>query len=283
MLRIGLFVATNLAVLLVLSMVLNLLGLNQPGQGTGGMLAFAALFGMGGALISLLLSKTLAARSVGAQIIETPRNEGEQWLVSTVARLAQNAGIGMPQVAVFESDGPNAFATGANKDAALVAVSSGLLRNMTQDEVEAVLGHEISHVANGDMVTLALLQGVLNTFVMVFAQLLAAVIDRGEDRSRPGMGYYLGYYAAQAVLGFLASIVVMWFSRFREYRADAGGAHLAGREKMIAALERLRRVANPESLPNSMVALGIAGGLGHLLASHPPLEARIQRLREAPL
>ena len=283
MLRIGLFVATNLAVLLVLSMVLNLLGLNQPGQGTGGMLAFAAVFGMGGALISLLLSKTLAARSVGAQIIETPRNEGEQWLVSTVARLAQNAGIGMPQVAVFESDGPNAFATGANKDAALVAVSSGLLRNMTQDEVEAVLGHEISHVANGDMVTLALLQGVLNTFVMVFAQLLAAVIDRGEDRSRPGMGYYLGYYAAQAVLGFLASIVVMWFSRFREYRADAGGAHLAGREKMIAALERLRRVANPESLPNSMVALGIAGGLGHLLASHPPLEARIQRLREAPL
>lgn len=283
MLRIGLFVATNLAVLLVLSVVLNLLGLNQPGQGTGGMLAFAALFGMGGALISLLLSKTLAARSVGAQIIETPRNEGEQWLVSTVARLAQNAGIGMPQVAVFESDGPNAFATGANKDAALVAVSSGLLRNMTQDEVEAVLGHEISHVANGDMVTLALLQGVLNTFVMVFAQLLAAVIDRGEDRSRPGMGYYLGYYAAQAVLGFLASIVVMWFSRFREYRADAGGAHLAGREKMIAALERLRRVANPESLPNSMVALGIAGGLGHLLASHPPLEARIQRLREAPL
>ena len=283
MLRIGLFVATNLAVLLVLSMVLNLLGLNQPGQGTGGMLAFAALFGMGGALISLLLSKTLAARSVGAQIIETPRNEGEQWLVSTVARLAQNAGIGMPQVAVFESDGPNAFATGANKDAALVAVSSGLLRNMTQDEVEAVLGHEISHVANGDMVTLALLQGVLNTFVMVFAQLLAAVIDRGEDRSRPGMGYYLGYYAAQAVLGFLASIVVMWFSRFREYRADAGGAHLAGREKMIAALERLRRVANPESLPTSMAALGIAGGLGHLLASHPPLEARIQRLREAPL
>ena len=283
MLRIGLFVATNLAVLLVLSVVLNLLGLNQPGQGTGGMLAFAALFGMGGALISLLLSKTLAARSVGAQIIETPRNEGEQWLVSTVARLAQNAGIGMPQVAVFESDGPNAFATGANKDAALVAVSSGLLRTMTQDEVEAVLGHEISHVANGDMVTLALLQGVLNTFVMVFAQLLAAVIDRGEDRSRPGMGYYLGYYAAQAVLGFLASIVVMWFSRFREYRADAGGAHLAGREKMIAALERLRRVANPESLPNSMVALGIAGGLGHLLASHPPLEARIQRLREAPL
>ena len=283
MLRIGLFVATNLAVLLVLSVVLNLLGLNQPGQGTGGMLAFAALFGMGGALISLLLSKTLAARSVGAQIIETPRNEGEQWLVSTVARLAQNAGIGMPQVAVFESDGPNAFATGANKDAALVAVSSGLLRNMTQDEVEAVLGHEISHVANGDMVTLALLQGVLNTFVMVFAQLLAAVIDRGEDRSRPGMGYYLGYYAAQAVLGFLASIVVMWFSRFREYRADAGGAHLAGREKMIAALERLRRVANPESLPNSMAALGIAGGLGHLLASHPPLEARIQRLREAPL
>ena len=278
MLRIGLFLVTNAAVLLVLSIVLNVLGLNQPGQGSGSILLFAALFGMGGSLISLLLSKTMAARSVGAQIIETPRSAGEQWLMNTVARQAQNAGIGMPQVAVFESASPNAFATGANKNAALVAVSSGLLRNMTEDEVEAVLAHEISHVANGDMVTLALLQGVMNTFVMVFAQILAGLLDRGERR---GMGYYAGYYAAQMVLGFLASLVVMWFSRYREYRADAGGAHLAGRQKMIAALERLQSASNPEALPGGMSAFGIAGGLGHLLASHPPLEDRIAALRTA--
>ena len=278
MLRIGLFLVTNAAVLLVLSIVLNVLGLNHPGQGSGSILLFAALFGMGGSLISLLLSKTMAARSVGAQIIETPRSAGEQWLINTVARQAQNAGIGMPQVAVFESASPNAFATGANKNAALVAVSSGLLRNMTEDEVEAVLAHEISHVANGDMVTLALLQGVMNTFVMVFAQILAGLLDRGERR---GMGYYAGYYAAQMVLGFLASLVVMWFSRYREYRADAGGAHLAGRQKMIAALERLHSASNPEALPGGMSAFGIAGGLGHLLASHPPLEDRIAALRAA--
>ena len=278
MLRIGLFLVTNAAVLLVLSIVLNVLGLNQPGQGSGSILLFAALFGMGGSLISLLLSKTMAARSVGAQIIETPRSAGEQWLMNTVARQAQNAGIGMPQVAVFESASPNAFATGANKNAALVAVSSGLLRNMTEDEVEAVLAHEISHVANGDMVTLALLQGVMNTFVLVFAQILAGLLDRGERR---GMGYYAGYYAAQMVLGFLASLVVMWFSRYREYRADAGGAHLAGRQKMIAALERLHSASNPEALPGGMSAFGIAGGLGHLLASHPPLEDRIAALRAA--
>ena len=220
----------------------------------------------------------LTARSVGAQLIETPSSAGEKWLVDTVARQAQNAGIGMPQVAIFESASPNAFATGANKDAALVAVSSGLLRNMTEDEVEAVLAHEISHVANGDMVTLALVQGVMNTFVMVFAQILAGLLDRGERR---GMGYYAGYYAAQMVLGFLASLVVMWFSRFREYRADAGGAQLAGRHKMIAALERLHSVSNPEALPGGMSAFGIAGGLGHLLATHPPLEARIAALRAA--
>ena len=278
MLRIGLFLITNAAVLLVLSIVLNVLGLNQPGQGTGSILVFAAVFGMGGSLISLLLSKTMAARSVGAQIIETPRSAGEKWLIDTVARQAQSSGIGMPQVAVFESPNPNAFATGANKDAALVAVSSGLLRNMTEDEVEAVLAHEISHVANGDMVTLALIQGVMNTFVMVFAQILASVLDRGERR---GMGYYAGYYAAQMVLGFLASLVVMWFSRYREYRADAGGAHLAGRQKMIAALERLQSASNPEALPGGMSAFGIAGGLGHLLATHPSLEDRIAALRAA--
>lgn len=281
MMRIALFLATNAAVLFVLSIVLNLLGLNQPGQGTGGLLVMAALFGMGGSFISLLLSKTLAARSVGAQIIETPRTAGEQWLVNTVARLAQQAGIGMPQVAVFDSATPNAFATGANKDAALVAVSTGLLRNMSEDEVEAVLGHEISHVANGDMVTLALLQGVMNTFVLVFAHLLAAVLDRSDGRAQRGMGYYLGYYVAQAVLGFLASMVVMWFSRYREYRADAGGAHLAGRGKMIAALERLMRVQEPQALPAGMAAFGINGGLGELLATHPPLEKRIAALRAA--
>ena len=278
MLRIGLFLATNAAVLIVLSIVLNVLGFNQPGQGSGSILLFAALFGMGGSLISLLLSKSMAARSVGAQIIETPRSAGEKWLIDTVARQAQNAGIGMPQVAVFESASPNAFATGANKDAALVAVSNSLLRNMTQDEVEAVLAHEISHVANGDMVTLALVQGVMNTFVMVFAQILAGVLDRGERR---GMGYYVGYYAAQIVLGFLASLVVMWFSRYREFRADAGGAHLAGRQKMIAALERLQSATDPEALPGGMSAFGIAGGLGHLLASHPPLADRIAALRAA--
>ena len=281
MMRIGLFVATNAAVLFVLSIVLNVLGLNQPGQGTGGILVMAAVFGMGGSLISLLLSKTMAARSVGAQIIDTPSSAGEQWLMNTVTRLAQNAGIGMPQVAIFESPTPNAFATGANKNAALVAVSTGLLRNMTEDEVEAVLGHEISHVANGDMVTLALLQGVMNTFVMVFAHVLAAALDRGEGRNSRGMGYYIGYYVAQMVLGFLASLVVMWFSRYREFRADAGGAQLAGRPKMIAALERLQRGADPEPLPNSMAAFGIAGGLGSLFSTHPPLAARIAALRAA--
>jgi len=277
MLRIGLFLATNFAVLVVLSIVLNLLGLNQ--QGTGGMLVFAALFGMGGALISLLMSKSMAARAVGAQIIEQPANSAERWLLETVQAQAQAAGIGMPDVAVFDSPSPNAFATGANKDQALVAVSTGLLRHMNQDEVEAVLAHEVSHVANGDMVTLALLQGVMNTFVMVFAHVVAAAIDR-DSRGR-GAGYYLGYFAAQAVLGFLASLVVMWFSRYREYRADAGGARLAGRGKMIAALERLQQQAQPEALPDTVEAFGIAGGLGHLLATHPPLASRIAALRAA--
>ncbi|MEQ8663312.1 MAG: protease HtpX [Gammaproteobacteria bacterium] len=277
MLRIGLFLATNFAVLVVLSIVLNLLGLNQ--QGTGGMLVFAALFGMGGAFISLLMSKSMAARAVGAQIIEQPANAAERWLLETVQAQATAAGIGMPDVAVFDSPSPNAFATGANKDDALVAVSTGLLRHMDRDEVEAVLAHEVSHVANGDMVTLALLQGVMNTFVMVFAHVLAAAIDR-DSRGR-GAGYYLGYFAAQAVLGFLASLVVMWFSRHREYRADAGGARLAGRQKMIAALERLQQQAQPEALPDTVEAFGIAGGLGHLLSTHPPLEQRIAARRAA--
>lgn len=278
MLRVGLFLATNFAVLMVLSVVLQLLGLNQ--QGTGGMLVFAAIFGMGGSFISLLMSKSMAMRAVGAQVIEQPRTASERWLVETVARQAEAAGIGMPAVAVFDSPSPNAFATGANKDAALVAVSTGLLQHMSEDEVEAVLAHEVSHVSNGDMVTLALVQGVMNTFVMVFAHVLAAAIDRNGG-GRHGAGYYIGYFAAQAVLGFLASLVVMWFSRFREFRADAGGARLAGRDKMIAALQRLQRQSEPEALPDSMAAFGIAGGLGSLLSTHPPLEKRIQALREA--
>lgn len=275
MLRIGLFLATNLGVLMVLSIVLGILGVDQ--QSTTGMLIFAAIFGMGGSFISLLLSKTMAARSVGARIIETPSDAGERWLVETVQRQAAAAGIGMPDVAVFDSASPNAFATGANKDAALVAVSTGLLRHMDRDEVEAVLGHEISHVANGDMVTLALLQGVMNTFVIVFAHVLAGLIDR-DGRGR-GIGYFAGYFVAQAVLGFLASLVVMWFSRYREYRADDGGAALAGRGKMIAALERLRQASAPEPLPDGVEAFGISGGLGSLLSTHPPLEKRIEALR----
>ncbi|MEX2482022.1 MAG: protease HtpX [Gammaproteobacteria bacterium] len=278
MLRVGLFLATNFAVLMVLSVVLQILGLNQ--QGTGGMLVFAAVFGMGGSFISLLMSKSMAMRAVGAQVIEQPRTAAERWLVETVARQAEAAGIGMPAVAVFDSPSPNAFATGANKDAALVAVSTGLLQHMSEDEVEAVLAHEVSHVSNGDMVTLALVQGVMNTFVMVFAHILAAAIDRNGG-GRHGAGYYIGYFAAQAVLGFLASLVVMWFSRFREFRADAGGARLAGRDKMIAALQRLQRQSEPQALPDSMAAFGIAGGLGSLLSTHPPLEKRIQALREA--
>jgi heat shock protein HtpX len=280
MLRIALFLATNFAVLVVLSIVLQLLGLNEPGSGTGGLLVMAAIFGMGGAFISLLMSKSIARRAVGAHVITEPRTPAERWLVDTVARQAQAAGIGMPEVAVFESRSPNAFATGAKRDEALVAVSTGLLQHMQPDEVEAVLAHEISHVANGDMVTLALIQGVLNTFVMVFAHVLAGIIDR-DSRGR-GFGYYIGYFAAQAVLGFLASLIVMWFSRLREYRADAGGAALAGRHKMIAALERLQRAQEAQPLPDTLQAFGITGGLGHLLSTHPPLSARIQALRELP-
>ena len=204
---------------------------------------------------------------------------GKRPLIETVARQAERAGIGMPEVTIFQSPGPNAFATGAKKDSALVAVSSGLLQHMSDDEVEAVLAHEISHVANGDMVTLALLQGVMNTFVIVFAHLIAGALDRG-GRGR-GMGYFIGYYVAQMALGFLAALVVMWFSRYSEYRADAGGASLAGRAKMIVALERLQQGAAPDALPQSVEAFGIAGGLGHLLSTHPPLQARIKALREA--
>ncbi len=282
--RVVLFVVTNLAVVAVLSLILTLLGLNKPGTNMMPLLVMAALIGMGGSFVSLLLSKTMAKRSTGCQVIVQPSTPAERWLVDTVARQARKAGIGMPEVAMFDSPTPNAFATGADRNHALVAVSTGLLRQMSEDEVEAVLGHEVSHVANGDMVTLTLIQGVVNTFVMVFASVLAGALDRGEQRDGSrGMRYHLGYMLAQTVLGFLASMIVCWFSRQREFRADAGGAALAGRQQMIAALERLQAAHNPAPLPGGMAAFGISGGmlggLAHLFATHPPLEVRIEALR----
>ncbi|UCD12435.1 MAG: protease HtpX [Nitrospinaceae bacterium] len=284
--RIALFLATNVAVLIVLSVILSLLGFNQPNRSATPLIFFAAVMGMGGSFISLLMSKSLAKRSTGAQVIQSPETPSELWLVDTVRRQAGRAGIGMPEVAVFPSASPNAFATGANKNSALVAVSAGLLDHMNQDEVEAVLGHEISHVANGDMVTLGLIQGVVNTFVLVFANLAAAMVDRrGSDgHSRGGLGYFATYMLAQVVLGFLASMIVMGFSRWREFRADQGGAEQAGRSKMIAALRRLQALSDPTPLPGQMDAFGINSGISHglkkLFMSHPPLEERIAALEE---
>lgn len=286
--RVVLFLGTNIAVMFVLTIIVNLLGLNQPDMNMTPLIIMSGIVGMAGSFISLMMSKSMAKRSAGAQVIETPSNQTEAWLVETVRAQAQKAGIGMPEVAVFNSPAPNAFATGANKNQALVAVSTGLLQHMNKDEVEAVLGHEVTHVANGDMVTMALLQGVVNTFVMVFAHILAGIIDRGrggDGYSRPGMGYYLGYTIAQTVLGVLATIIVMWFSRQREFRADSGGAELAGRDKMIAALQGLQRVSEPSRLPDRLQAFGINGGLGSglkkLFMSHPPLQERIEALRAA--
>jgi heat shock protein HtpX len=286
--RVVLFLGTNLAVMFILGIIINLLGLNQPGQNWTPLIIMAGIMGMAGSFISLMMSKSMAQRAVGAQIIETPRNQTEAWLVQTIRTQAQQAGIGMPDVAIFDSPAPNAFATGADKNNALVAVSTGLLSNMNQDEVEAVLGHEMTHVSNGDMVTMALLQGVVNTFVIVFAHVLAGILDRGRNDngySRPGIGYYVGYMVAQTVLGFLATMIVMWFSRQREFRADAGGAGLAGRPKMIAALQALQRVAEPSHLPDRLQAFGINGGLAgdlkKLFMSHPPLADRIAALQAA--
>lgn len=273
--RIGLFLLTNAGVVMVLSIVLNVLGIGQGGSMLG-LVLITSLFGMGGAFISLMMSKSMALRSVGASVITKPKNEVERWLIEMVEKQARKAGIGMPDVAIFESPSPNAFATGSNKNSSLVAVSTGLLKHMETNEVEAVMAHEISHVANGDMVTLTLLQGVMNTFVMIFAHILAAALDKG----RRGMGYFIGYYLAQSVLGFLAAMVVMWFSRYREFRADSGGGNLAGVDNMIAALEKLKVSPANESLPDSVDAFGISGGIGQLLSSHPPLDKRIQRLRE---
>jgi heat shock protein HtpX len=288
--RILLFLATNLAVVLLLGTVARLLGVDrflfQSGLNLPSLLVFAAIFGMGGSLISLLMSKWIAKMSVGAQIIEQPRTQAERWLVETVQRQARAAGIGMPEVALYDSPEPNAFATGANRNAALVAVSTGLLEQMSADEVEAVLGHEVSHVANGDMVTLSLIQGVLNTFVIVLSRVVGYLVDqflsRGENRG-PGIGYWITSMILEIVFGLLASLIVMWFSRHREFHADAGGARLAGRGKMIAALERLQQLHEPSQLPSQMAAFGINGGLGDglrkLLMTHPPLEERIAALR----
>jgi len=288
--RILLFLATNLAVVLLLGTVARLLGVDrflyQSGLNLPSLLVFAAIFGMGGSLISLLMSKWIAKNSVGAQVIEQPRTQAERWLVETVQRQARAAGIGMPEVALYDSPEPNAFATGANRNAALVAVSTGLLEQMSADEVEAVLGHEVSHVANGDMVTLSLIQGVLNTFVIVLSRVVGYLVDqflsRGENRG-PGIGYWITSMILEIVFGLLASLIVMWFSRHREFHADAGGARLAGRSKMIAALERLQQLHEPSQLPSQMAAFGINGGLGDglrkLLMTHPPLEERIAALR----
>jgi heat shock protein HtpX len=283
--RITLFLITNLAVLALVSIVMSILGVRAD-QFTG-LLIFAALFGFGGSFVSLLMSKWVAKRFTGAQVIENPRTEVEQWLVSTVRRQAEAAGIGMPEVAVYQAPEMNAFATGANRNNALVAVSTGLLESMTRDEAEAVLAHEVSHVANGDMVTMALLQGVLNTFVIVLARVVGRVIDGylSGGRDGPGLGYYAIVFVLDLVFGLFASMIAMWFSRHREFRADSGGAALAGKDKMIAALQRLSRTYGENTLPKQVAAFGISGAVGHglkkLLMSHPPLEQRIEALRNA--
>lgn len=288
--RVLLFLATNLAVMLVLSIVLSLLssffGINT--RGSGGLLLLAAVFGFGGSIISLFMSKWMAKRAYGIQSIEQPRSEMEYWLVNTVQRQAQQAGIGMPEVGIYDAPDMNAFATGANRNNALVAVSSGLLYNMSRDEAEAVLAHEVSHVANGDMVTLTLIQGVVNTFVIYISRLLAGIVSnfmRSSDDEESSFGGGMAYFAIsmvfEMIFGILASMIVMWFSRQREFRADAGSAKLVGKEKMIAALERLAR-GQESQLEGTMMAFGINGksSMSEFFMSHPPLEKRIQALRE---
>jgi heat shock protein HtpX len=283
--RIILFVMTNLAVLLVINITLRLLGVDRVLDQSGtinfnALLVLSMVIGFSGSIISLLISKWSAKRMVGAQVITNPIDPTERWL------LAQAAGIGMPEVAIYDAPDVNAFATGWNRNNALVAVSTGLLHNMSRDEIEAVLGHEISHVANGDMVTLALIQGVVNTFVIFFAKLFGIMVDRvllkNDGRNGPGIGAFVAEIVAQLVLGVLASIIVMWFSRRREFRADAGGASLAGRNKMIAALEKLKGNHEQATLPEKMAAFGISGGssFSRLFMTHPPLDERIAALRE---
>ena len=283
--RVALFLATNLAVLALASVVMSVLGVD--GSQFSGLLVMAAIFGFGGSFVSLLMSKWIAKRSTGAKVIDTPRNEAEQWLVATVHRQAQQAGIGMPEVAIYDAPEINAFATGANRNSALVAVSTGLLRSLDRDQAEAVLGHEVSHVANGDMVTMALLQGVLNTFVIVLARVVGRVVDGylngGRGNSGGGIGYFVVVFVLEMVFGLFASMIAMWFSRRREFRADAGGAGLAGRTKMISALEALKRNHGVDTLPKAIQAFGISGPLAHgmkrLFLSHPPLDERIAALR----
>ncbi len=287
--RFGLLIITNLAVLALVSIVMAIFGINPSTH--AGLLVFAALFGFGGAFVSLAMSKWSAKRFTGAHVITEPRNESERWLLTTVQRQAQMAGIGMPEVAIYDAPEINAFATGARRDASLVAVSTGLLRAMTRDEAEAVLAHEVSHVANGDMVTMTLLQGVLNTFVIFLARVVGRVVDNylsgGRDNGGGGIGYFAVVFVLDMVFGLFASMIAMWFSRHREFRADVGGAELAGRAKMIAALERLAQTYGQSTLPKQVAAFGISGGVGSglkkLLMSHPPLDERIAALRNAPL
>jgi heat shock protein HtpX len=291
--RIALFLATNIAVLALLAIVCRITGVDawaaRQGMGLGGLLAFAAIFGMGGAFVSLALSKWMAKRSTGAQVITEPRNETERWLVATVRAHAEKAGIGMPEVAIYEAPEMNAFATGMNKNNALVAVSSGLLQQMDREQVSAVLGHEIGHVANGDMVTLTLIQGVVNTLVIVAARVVGRLVDSwlsgGRDREGGGIGYFVSVMVLQIVFGLFASMIVMAFSRWREFRADAAGAHLAGRASMVSALQRLAANHGESTLPQTMAAFGIAGhlasGFKRLFMSHPPLEERIAALQRA--
>jgi len=287
--RILIFILTNLAVVLVLGVVANLLGVNRfltaNGLDLGMLLIFAAIMGFGGAFISLLLSKPMAKWSTGAQVITQPSNADEAWILDTVRRLSERAGIAMPEVAIYEGE-PNAFATGAFRDSALVAVSTGLLTGMTRDEVEGVLGHEMAHIANGDMVTLTLIQGVVNTFVIFLSRVIGYLVDNAlrrndEERSGPGIGYYVTSIVLELVFGVLASMIVAWFSRQREFRADAGSADLMGRKQpMIQALARLQQM-QAGALPASVSAFGITGELGKLFASHPPLEERIAVLQAA--
>jgi heat shock protein HtpX len=286
--RVFLFLATNMAIVLVLSVTMRLLGvepyLNANGLNLQSLLIFAAIMGFGGAFISLAISKWTAKMSVGAQVITDPRTQEELWLVQTVARQAQAAGIKMPEVAIFDSPDVNAFATGMTKNSSLVAVSTGLLRGMTREEAEAVLGHEVAHAANGDMVTMALIQGVVNTFVMFLSRVIGHTVDRVVFKNENGHGpaFFVTMIVAELVLGILASIIVMWFSRQREFRADRGGASLAGRQAMINALKRLQAQHDPQPLPDKMAAFGIsggkAGGFKRLFMTHPPLEERIAAL-----
>ena len=288
MMRILLFMATNVAIMIAITVIFNLLGLKSTLDAQGvdlnldALLVMSAIIGMTGSIISLFMSKWSAKKAMGVHVIDQPQNQTEQWLLSIVSRQAQQAGIGMPEVGIFQTPEPNAFATGANRNSALVAVSTGLLQSMSADEVEAVVGHEISHVANGDMVTMALMQGVVNTFVYFFASIIGHVVDRVVFKTERGYGpaYYVTQMVAQIALSILASMIVMWFSRYREFRADAGGANLAGRQKMIAALQALQRSHEPSQLPGELAAFGInGGGVKRLFMSHPPLEERIEALK----